>query len=716
MADDKEKFEEESLGAPTNGKRLIHSRSLLKICNLIGRSIEKQFILPMVSKAKFLSDQVYEIAVTSDVNFRKVLLEKKWWKSDHGPLLGTIDESHEEKPVALIPNQKGVYQLYGAEKTKSQTVDKSLRKKIGSIAWMFYRAFPLKEVLKWKEVFAYCSYGKHKDYLTILFSSLFAVVLGLFTPFATKILFDQVIPYLDSLMFFQILAILFVVLLSITFVSLTREFTILRIQSYLAHDFDTALWQRLLILPASFFKKYVSGNLIQRLSAVREVRKAMSTQMVRIILNLTFSLFFLVAMIYFSPTLTFGAVGVLVVGLIPIAVILFLNMKNVIAYQESQGNILGKIVETIFGLSKIRTNGAENRMFEGCFREIIEAQTLRYKVGTAGVIINVLMNLIDILKYLIVFVLAIYLMSINGKEASISIGDYIGFITALASFSAAILDFTNVSLELLLVQPYWNRIKIFLDQHPEESPRNIKTSHLKGEILIEHLSFRYSPKAPYIYQNMSLHIHAGEYVALVGPSGCGKSTLLRLILGFETPEHGAVYLDGMNLETLSLSSVRRQAGVVLQDSRIIDGTILDNIVVGSVSNEEEVDQAIKLAGLETLIQQLPMGKNTFVAAGGVTLSGGERQRILLARSFLQNPTLMIWDEATSFLDNETQESVIKNLEHSHATRIVVAHRLNTIKNADRILVIDNGKIIASGTFEELAHSEGLFADLLAEQG
>lgn len=698
---------------PSPKKHLIDSTSLLKMCNWIGKSIKKQFVSPIFKKAKSLSDQIYEIAVTSNVNFRQVLLEKKWWKSDHGPLLGT--EKDQTQPIALIPDQTGDYQVFSSKEQQPSIVDKKVGKKISPIAWMFYRAFPLKNVLSLKEIFSYCSFGRKWDYLMILFSSLLVAVLGLFTPFATKILFDQVIPFLDNLMFFQVMLILFVILLGIISFSLTKEYTILRIQSHLSHDFDTAIWQRLLILPATFFKKYMSGNLIQRLSGVREVRRAFSTQMIRIIINILFSLFFLLAMIYFSPALTFGAVSILILGIIPIAAMLYLNKKYAIAFQESQGTILGNIVEIIFGLSKIRTNGAENRLFSRCFQEIIEAQTLRYKIGNTGVYVTVLSSMIDILKYLVVFVIAIYLMNVRGKDSQISIGDYIGFITALSSFSAAILDFTNVALDLLLVQPFWNRIKIFLDQPPEDAVNSIKTGHLKGDILIEHLSFRYSAKAPFIYKDVSLHIRAGEYVALVGPSGCGKSTLLRLILGFETPERGAIYFDGMNLETLNVSSVRRQAGVVLQDSRIIDGTILDNIIVGHVSDEEEIKRAIQLAGLELLIQQLPMGINTLVAAGGATLSGGERQRILLARSFLQNPILMIWDEATSFLDNATQELIIKNLEQSNATRIVVAHRLNTIKNADRIIVIDKGNIVNSGTFDELANSKGLFADLLAEQ-
>jgi ATP-binding cassette subfamily C protein len=212
-----------------------------------------------------------------------------------------------------------------------------------------------------------------------------------------------------------------------------------------------------------------------------------------------------------------------------------------------------------------------------------------------------------------------------------------------------------------------------------------------------------------------LNIEAGEFAALVGPSGSGKSSLLRLLLGFDTPESGAIYYDGQDLHGLDLQAVRRQLGVVLQNGKLMPGDIRTNIVGMSALTIEDAWEAVRMAGLDKEIEQMPMGMHTVIGEGGSTLSGGQRQRLLIARAIVTKPRILFFDEATSALDNAAQAVVAASLERLQATRVVIAHRLSTIVKADRIFVLDAGRLVQTGTYAELVNQPGLFADLVKRQ-
>lgn len=218
-----------------------------------------------------------------------------------------------------------------------------------------------------------------------------------------------------------------------------------------------------------------------------------------------------------------------------------------------------------------------------------------------------------------------------------------------------------------------------------------------------------------VIDNLSLHIRSGESVALVGSSGCGKSTLVRLLLGFERPEYGAVYYDSHNLNDVNVASVRRQLGVVLQNGQLLTGSIFENIVGSLPLTREDAWRAAVQVGLDKDVQEMPMGLETIISEGAGNISGGQKQRVLLARALVNKPKIIIMDEATSALDNITQKKVADSIDALRATRIIVAHRLSTVQNADRILVMDKGKIAEEGSFSELMQKSRLFAELAKRQ-
>jgi ABC-type bacteriocin/lantibiotic exporter with double-glycine peptidase domain len=292
----------------------------------------------------------------------------------------------------------------------------------------------------------------------------------------------------------------------------------------------------------------------------------------------------------------------------------------------------------------------------------------------------------------------------------------LAFNAAFGSFTHGTTLLSNTMTEVLQVIPQWQRTQPILQSVPEIDLTKADPGRLTGRISIDHVTFRYQLDAPLILENISIQAAPGEFIALVGASGSGKSTILRLLLGFETAQTGGVFYDGQDLAGLDVDAVRRQFGVVLQNGQLTAASIFENITGSSLTTLDEAWAAAHMAGLEADIENMPMQMHTMVSEGGGNISGGQRQRLLIARALVHKPRILLFDEATSALDNTTQAIVSKSLEQLQVTRVVIAHRLSTIQNADRIYVLQGGRIIQQGKFDDLAtDTNGLFARLMARQ-
>ena len=335
-------------------------------------------------------------------------------------------------------------------------------------------------------------------------------------------------------------------------------------------------------------------------------------------------------------------------------------------------------------------------------------------MGIVGIVQGTLYTL------LVYFVVMHYVNEIDpetGKiiKSGMSYASFLAFQSAAGSFNVAAIGFVTSISHLFMVRPLIENIQIFLEEVPEASDDKPDADTLRGAIEVRNLYFAYSEDGPNVIKDVNFRIAAGEHVAIVGRSGGGKSTLVRLLLGFEKPTQGTVLYDGQDLAEVNLGSVRSQMGVVLQNGQLMSGSIFTNIVGTSALTEKDAWEAAEAAGLTDDIKNMPMGMQTIISEGSSNISGGQRQRILIARALAGRPAIVIFDEATSALDNRTQAIVTESLNKMHTTQIIVAHRLSTIRNVDRVIVIDKGEIVENGGFDELVARGGLFANMVKRQ-
>ena len=491
---------------------------------------------------------------------------------------------------------------------------------------------------------------------------------------------------------------------------MTRGIASLRLEGKLGVSIQAAIWDRLLSLPAPFFRDYTAGDLTERAMGIDAVRQVLSGTTVLTILASVFSIFNFGLLFVYDPRLAWVATGLVVVSIGAAGLVSYLQMRHQRRLTEMEGHITGLILEFITGISKLRVAGAEGRAFGFWAREYSAQRKLAYKTRSLANSLIVFNATYPILTSMVIFATLMALGS-----ATLSTGKFLAFNAAFSQFLFAGLQMTAAVVSVLSVVPMIERVRPILQTLPEVDQVKSDPGELTGEIQINHVNFRYKAGGPLVLRDVSLNIGAGEFVALVGPTGSGKSTLLRLLLGFDAPESGAIYYDGQDLHGLDIRAVRRQLGVVLQNGKLMPGDILTNIVGTSTLTIEDAWEAARMAGLDKEIEQMPMGMHTVIGEGGSTLSGGQRQRLLIARAVVTKPRILFFDEATSALDNATQAAVGASLERLQATRVVIAHRLSTIVKADRIFVLDAGRLVQSGTYAELMNQPGLFADLVKRQ-
>ncbi len=682
-------------------------------CRVIGDHQGIAFRQPAAgSSARSTSDPVEAVLRASNVRSRRVVLTGQWWRRDNGPLLAVRADGRQ--PVALLPVSARRYEVVDPSRSgERERVTADVAATLEPQAHTFYRPLPVGPV-GLRQLLRFGLQGSGRDLRTLAALSLTLSLAALILPLVIAIVFDTVIPGGRRGQLLQIGLLLVALAIGTSVFELCRNVAVLRLETRMGAATQAAVWDRLLRLPVPFFRDYSAGDLATRSLGIDAVRQALTGSTLDAILSGVFSITSAGLLWYFDARLLLVACGLVAISIAVSAVSAAAQLRKQRRLADVSGELSGTVLQWINGIAKLRVSGTENGAFVAWAKAYAEQKRVAMatrRVASWTAVFNVTFPLASTI---VIFALLLRAME-NPSADVLTTGEFVAFLAAFGQFQGGMLGLSSACLNVLYVIPLYERAKPILEAVPEVDARRTDPGELTGRLAIKHASFRYRPGLPLVLRDVSLDIRAGEFVAIVGPSGSGKSTLVRLLLGFATPENGVVYFDNRDLASLDPQAVRRQIGSVLQNGRLLSGTIFQNIVGSSTLTIDDAWDAARMAGLESDVRAMPMAMHTIVSDGGGGLSGGQRQRLLIARALAHRPRLVFFDEATSALDNETQAIVSRSLAELKITRVVIAHRLSTIVNADRIVVIDKGEVVQTGHYDELLNTPGPFADLAQRQ-
>ena len=537
---------------------------------------------------------------------------------------------------------------------------------------------------------------------------LLATLVGMLTPKLNQMLFSEVLNSGSTTVLLGMAVFMACASVSALLLSTARTMITARVGTKLNVSVEAATMMRLLSLPPDFFKAYSAGELSNRSQYLTTLASQVVSVVMSTGLTSVFSLLYITQIFVYAPALVAPA---LVVTLLTVAVTVaqvFVQMKIARQQMELGSKESGMSYQLISGIQKIRLSGAEKRAFARWGRLFSKSAALSYDPPMFLKISSVITLAISLLG-----TMSLYYAAIRG---GVTIAEYYAFNAAYGMVNGAFLSLAGIASTIAVIKPVLEMAKPIMETVPEVAEDKLVLTRISGGVELNNVTFRYTEDMPPVLDDLSLKIRPGQYVAIVGKTGCGKSTLMRVMLGFETPQKGAVYYDGRDLKKIDLKSLRRRIGAVMQNGKMFTGDIFSNITISAPwLTLEDAWEAAEVAGLAEDIRNMPMGMNTLISEGQGGISGGQRQRLLIARAVAPKPRILMFDEATSALDNLTQKQVSEALDRMKCTRIVIAHRLSTIRQCDRIIVLDKGKIIEDGSYDELLAKNGFFADLVARQ-
>jgi len=667
------------------------------------------------------------LAVAKGMRARRVILDERWWHQAGGVMIARIADRRRvargDTPVrsptlaegtgwvALVPGVGGyrIRALDDKGQVAEWRVDARTAARLSPFAFAFHRRFAPR-ALGTRDMLRFAAEHGGRDLALLLAAGLAAGLIGLFTPLATGWLIDRVIPAGAMARVEAIIAGLAVAGVAIIALDVLRSLAVLRFESRIAVAMQAALVDRVVSAPAKFFRAFTSGDLALRMGSVNTIQRTITGSTIGTFVTSLFLLSNLALMVMYSPRLTAAATGIVLLVVAVSTAIGLARLKVGPRIEALDGKLSSMHFEMFGGISKLRAAAAEGRMLARWYARYDEFRSL---IGVSARLSNVESIALNLLQPAAT-ILVLWMAWRLAATAPLSTGDFVAFHAALFALLGGVQVLVTTALDLVNLKPLWDRARPILETAPEDAGHHGERHDPAGAIELRNVSFAY-PGGPRVLHGVSLAIAPGEFVAIVGASGSGKSTLLRLLLGFEAPDEGTVAYDGRDLAGLDLRYLRRRIGTVLQGGKLWAGDLLSNIVAAHAVGVDAAMEAAKRAGLQRDIEAMPMGLYTVVGEGLSTLSGGQRQRVLIARALVGNPRILLLDEATSALDNVSQATVLQGLASLEATRVVIAHRLNTVRGADRIVVLDHGRVVQQGTFASLAAEAGPFRAMLARQ-
>ncbi len=639
---------------------------------------------------------------------REVVLQANWWTSDCGMLLCT----RSGHPVACLPKSRGRYRYFVPHTGETGWLTPNIARTLEPQAHSIRRALPA-AALKRKDIIRFVLQTLQVgDILWLVFLGAICTAVSLLLPALEQQIYDSCIPMGEIGMLVQLCIVTGAFMLGNVFFSLVQNLFEFRISTRSGYEMQDALYYRVFEMKESFLRTFDSGDLAQRVisagSLVNDIlKKALVTG-----LSTVFSLLYLFQMFKYAKALALPAMLMALLLGAAAYLLSLLALPHQKVQAKSRNEEMAKLHQYLDGVQKIRMAGVEDRA-------ILDYTQTAAVTQRASILSNRIASLAGVVRDAAptLFAMALYYLIIHGG-GGLSTGQFVAFNSAFGSLCGAIMALVGELTAYCYLKPAMALVSPLLSNPPEMTEEEAQScpEELDGAVSLEHVTFAYTPGAEPVLRDVSIRIKPREYVALVGPSGCGKSTIFKLLLGFETPQNGCVKYGASDLAAMNKHALRRKLGAVLQNGSLIAGSIYENITITMERpTRKAAESAVDRVGLREDIDQMPMGLETVISESAGTISGGQKQRILIARAIAGDPKILLFDEATSALDNITQAKVCQSLEEMDVTRIVIAHRLSTIRRCDRILVMDKGRIVQEGGFQELYDQPGLFHDMAVRQ-
>lgn len=653
---------------------------------------------------------LFEILDASDVRSRRVNLkpESKWWNSSCGAMLAFSKD--DRRPVALVPNILGRYWAIDFKTGKKRRVNAGFAQSLEQEAWYFYPPLA-SEARNVKDLLALAFRGSWSAFFQFLLSGAIGGLLMLLPALFLGFVADEVIPHGQS----DQLHVLGVILVAAAFLAaafqLYHGMSSMRVEAYAATRAEAAIFCRMLCLPSSFLQKFTAGELAMQCSSFQSFRDAVQ----HLVANGALSSIFLFAALYigFAHDPALGSVAI-AVGLFSMIGIIGLGVRQINPHADAVSSLqklVGQMFQLINGISILNLEGAQGSGFAVWAKAYGKQHRAELRHSRIASHVQALGAAIPLAGFACLLV-----ATVAASPESVDVGGFLVVAAIFLVFQNTVKklgdSFDTVAEILVAVR----QIKPIIKEQPDAVREGESVDSLSGQIRVDRVSFRYSPDAPLVLDNLAMHVRPGEFVAITGESGSGKSTLLKILLGMEVPGNGAVYYDGNDLKQLNPRQVRRRIGVVPQSVQLFPEDIWDNIAGGQENIEaKNVWEAAQHAAIKDEIMSMPMKMLTSVGVSEGTTSGGESQRIMLARALVSKPDILMLDEATTWLDNDKQARIMESLATLNTTRVVIAHRLSTLRYADRIYVLRQGKVVEEGSFDDLMGAEGVFFNLARRQ-
>jgi NHLM bacteriocin system ABC transporter ATP-binding protein len=653
-----------------------------------------------------VNDQLEYVLRPTGLMTREVELEEGWQNDAYGPMLGYLKEAG--TAVALLPGTIYGYYFKDPATGKRTRITRKTARLFSREALCFYQPLPMKklgipDLLKYMK--NSITYG---DLVVIVLATLAVQLVGMIEPRVYSLVTGKILEGHNMNLMAGVGVFLLTSAFAAQLIGLVRSLLMQRINTKTSQAVQASVMMRILSLPVSFFRRYSSGELSSRAGSVNSLCSMMLNNILSIGLSSLLSLLYVAQIFSFAPALVWPSLLIILATVVMSLAVSFVQIGISRKRMKLSAEEQGMSYAVINGIQKIRLSGSEKRVFARWGRLYAKGAQLEYNPPLFLKINTVITTAISLIGTIVLYYLAI--------QTNVGVSQYYAFTAAYGRVMGAFSALAGIAVSVASIRPVLEMAEPILKAEPEVAADKQPVDRVTGHIEMSHVSFRYEENTPYVLNDLSLDIKAGEYVAIVGRTGCGKSTLVRLLLGFEKPEKGGIFYDRHDLNSIDPRSLRKHIGVVIQNGQLFQGDIFSNITISAPDlTLDEAWEAAEMAGIAQDIRDMPMGMQTLISEGQGGISGGQKQRLMIARAVAPKPSILIFDEATSALDNKTQKQVSGALDKLNCTRIVIAHRLSTIRNCDRILVMDKGTIIEEGTYDDLIAQNGHFAELVARQ-